>query len=67
MGLLKLSGVNFTNVLRAAFTYVSFVHSFLCLCFRFVLYWRKTVGAKAVFRTLMKLNPGGQGINHVLN
>ncbi len=33
--------------------------AFLCLHFRFVLYWRKTVGAKAVRRTLLKLSPGG--------
>jgi hypothetical protein len=31
---------------------------FLCLLFSFVLYWCKTVGAKAVHRTLLKLNPG---------
>ncbi len=36
----------------------SFAHSFLCLCFRFVLKRRKTAGAKAARRTLMKLNPG---------
>jgi hypothetical protein len=29
--------------------------AFLCLRFRFVLYWRKTVGAKAEHRTLVKL------------
>jgi hypothetical protein len=49
--------VNFTNVLRAAFTYVSCASSFLCLHFRFVLYGRKTVGAKAVLRMLVKLTP----------
>ncbi len=32
--------------------------AFLCLRFRFVLYWRKTVGAKAAHRTLVKLTPG---------
>jgi hypothetical protein len=51
------TGVNFTNVLRAAFTYVSCTRSFLCLCFRFVLSWCKTVGPKAARRTLMKLSP----------
>jgi hypothetical protein len=51
-------GVNFTNVLRAAFTYVSCARSFLCLRFRFLLYWRKTVGTKAVHIMLMKLTPG---------
>ncbi len=30
---------------------------FLCLHFRFVLYWCKTVGAKAACRTLVKLTP----------
>ncbi len=50
--------VNFTNVLRAAFIYVCLACSFLCLSFRFVFYWHKTVGAKAACRTLMKLNPG---------
>ncbi len=49
--------VNFTNILRKIFMYVSCKRSFLCLRFRFVLYKRKTVGAKAVRRTLMKLNP----------
>jgi hypothetical protein len=29
--------------------------AFLCLCFRFVLYWRKPTGAKAECRMLMKL------------
>jgi hypothetical protein len=50
--------LNFTNVLCAAFTYESFAHSFLCLCCRFVLYWCKTVGAKAGRRMLIKLSPG---------
>jgi len=31
--------------------------AFLCLRFRFVFYWRKTVGAKAVRRMLMKSKP----------
>jgi hypothetical protein len=51
-------GVNFTNILHAAFLHVSFGSTFLCLRFRFVLYWCKTVGAKAASRTLMKLSPG---------
>ncbi len=37
-----------TKVLHAAF---------LSLHFRFVLYWRKTVGAKVAHRTLVKLTP----------
>ncbi len=52
-------GVNFTNVLRAAFTYVSCAHSFFCIHFRFVLYWRKPTGTKAARRTLVNLTPGG--------
>jgi hypothetical protein len=51
-------GLNFTNVLRAAFTHGSCARRFLCLSYRFVLYWRKTVGAKAARRTLVKLIPG---------
>ncbi len=51
------TGVNFTNVLRAAFMYVSCARSFLCLHFSFVLYWRKPTVAKAAPRTLMKLSP----------
>jgi hypothetical protein len=38
--------------------------AFLCLRFGFVLYWRKTVGAKAALRMLMKLSPG---VNPILN
>ncbi len=67
LGQMQLLGVNFINVLRAAFTYVSCACSFLCLHFRFVLYWRKTVGAKAARRMLMKLSPGlvkRQASNH---
>jgi hypothetical protein len=33
------------------------VQFFLCLRFRFVLYWCKPTGAKAVCRMLMKLSP----------
>ncbi len=54
----RWSEVNFTNILCAAFTFISCAHSFLCLRFRFVLYWRKSTGAKAAWRTLMKLSPG---------
>jgi hypothetical protein len=35
--------------------------AFLCLRFRFVLYWRETVGAKAAHRMLVKLTPGLEG------
>ncbi len=53
----KRPTVNFTNVLLAAFTYVNYARSFLCLHFRFVLYWRKPTVAKAVRRMLVKLTP----------
>jgi hypothetical protein len=33
----------------------------LCLRISFVLYWRKTVGAKAAHRTLVKMTPEQQG------
>jgi hypothetical protein len=58
--------VNFTNILRSAFTYVNCAGSFLCLRFRFVLYWRKTVGAKAARRMLVKLTPGDNPMKDVL-
>ena len=59
-------GVNFNNVLRAAFTYVSCARSFLCLHLSFVLYWRKTTGVKAARRTLVKLTPGLDTIKNKL-
>jgi hypothetical protein len=46
------SGVNFTNIIRAAFSYKSFA---LSLDLRFVLFWRKNIGAKAVRNMLVKL------------
>jgi hypothetical protein len=52
------SGVNFTNVLNAVFMYEVASAAFLCLHYRFVLYWHKPTGAKAACRTLMKLSPG---------
>ncbi len=52
--LIKLSPRGqFTNILRTMLC----TQLFLCLHFRFVLYWGKTFGAKAVRRTLMKLSP----------
>ncbi len=61
------SWVNFTKVLRAAFMYVSFAPSFLCLRFRFVLYWHKTVDEKAECRMLMKLNPVLGNLHYAIN
>jgi hypothetical protein len=51
-------GVNFTNILCAAFAYVRCASSFFVPTFRFVLYWCKPTGAKAARGTLMKLSPG---------
>ncbi len=42
-------GVNFTNILRAAFLYWDL---------GFVLFWRNNIGAKAARNMLEKLNPG---------
>jgi hypothetical protein len=47
--------VNFTNILRAAFSYKSFAHSFFVLTL--FIFWRKNIGAKAVLKMLVKLTP----------
>jgi hypothetical protein len=44
---------------HAAFTSYVASKAFLCLHFRFVLYWRKTVSTKTVHRMLVKLSPDG--------
>jgi hypothetical protein len=47
--LVKLTtGVNFTNIICAAFSYLDL---------RFVLFWRKNIGAKAACIMLVKLTP----------
>ncbi len=46
----QLLGANFTNILRAAFSYESFVCCFLYLGFRFELLWRKNIGANALIK-----------------
>ena len=53
------TGVNFTNILRAAFLCESLVSSFSVLTFRFVIFGRKEIGAKAARKMLVKLTPGG--------
>ncbi len=52
--------INFTNIIRAAFSYESFARSFFVLRFvlRFVLFWRKNIGAKAACNMLVKLTLG---------
>ena len=54
------SRVNFTNNLRAAFSYESVLSSFSVLTFRFVIFQRKEIGAKAARKMLVKLTPGRQ-------
>jgi len=49
------SGVNFTNILRAAFFTKVFCAAFLYLQFGYVIFWLKNVGAKAVHKMLVKL------------
>jgi hypothetical protein len=59
--LMKLTpGVNFTNILRAAFSYKSFLCSFYVLTIWVCNFWRKDLGTKAVHKMLVKLTPGGR-------
>jgi hypothetical protein len=51
-------GVNFTNILCAAFSYESFCAAFMCLQFGLIIFWQKDFGAKAAHIMLMKLTPG---------
>jgi len=55
---LKHSGVNFTNILRAAFSFESFCAAFFYLLFGFVNFWRKNISAKAARKMLVKLTTG---------
>ncbi len=50
-----LPGVNFTNILRAAFSYKSFFcAAFMCLQFGFVNFRQKDFGTKAAHKKLGK-------------
>ena len=42
--------VNFTNILRASFCTKVSRETFLCLHFRFELFWRKNIGANALIK-----------------
>jgi hypothetical protein len=53
-------GVNFTNILQAAFLYKVFCAAFMCLQFGFVIFWQKDIGTKAAHKMLVKLSPGGR-------
>jgi hypothetical protein len=52
-------GVNFTNILQAAFSYESFLPHFYELTILFVISWQKDFGTKAAHKMLAKLPPGG--------
>jgi len=52
-------GVNFTNILRAAFLYESFLCSFYVLTIWACIFLQKVFGAKAAHKMLVKLTPGG--------
>jgi hypothetical protein len=52
-----LLGVNFTNILRAAFLYQSSLHSFHVLTICVCKFWQKDFGAKAAHKMLVKLTP----------
>ncbi len=51
-------GVNFTNILWAAFCMKVFYAVFLRLQFGFVIFWQKEFGTKAAHKILVKLTPG---------
>jgi len=49
------AGVNFTNILRAAFLYKSLLHSFYLLTVSLSIFLQKNNGAKAARKMLVKL------------
>ncbi len=51
-------GVNFTNTLRAAFSYESFLRRFYVLTIWVCIFWQMDFGAKAAHKMLVKLPPG---------
>ncbi len=56
-------GVNITNILRAAFSYESFLRSFYVLKIWVCNFWRNDFGAKAAHKMLVKLTPGNSLIH----
>jgi hypothetical protein len=56
-------GVNFTNILRAAFKYESFLRCLYVLTIWVYNFWQKDFGAKAAHKMLGKLTPGANVIN----
>ncbi len=62
--LMKLTaGINFENILQAAFYTEVFSAAFLYLHFSFVIFWWTNIGAKAAHKMLAKLPPGVNFIN----
>jgi hypothetical protein len=53
-----MADVNFTNILRELFGTKVLPAAFLYLHFRFVLFWCKNIGAKAVRKFEVKLTTG---------
>ena len=53
----NLSGVNFINILRAAFAPIILRRKIFVLAVSFVSFRRKIIGAKAAHKMLMKLTP----------
>jgi hypothetical protein len=53
-----LTGVNFTNILRAAFSYQSFLRSFFMLTNWICNFLAKGFWRKAALKMLVKLTPG---------
>jgi len=50
--------VNFTNILQAAFSYQSSLHTVYVLTIWACNFWQKDFGAKVAHKMLMKLTPG---------
>jgi hypothetical protein len=50
--------VNFTNILRAAFSYQSSLCSLYVLTIWVSNFWQKDFGTKAAHKMLVKLTPG---------
>ena len=56
--MLGMPGVNFTNILRGAFSHESVLHTFFAYSLGFVTFWPKEIGAKAARKLLMNLPTG---------
>jgi hypothetical protein len=55
----RTPGVNFTNILQAAFCTKFLCAASMRLQFGFAMFWHKDFGAKAARKMLVKLTPGG--------